>query len=774
MLDWQTLSEKALTLQKQGQFSAAEQIYQQLVQQYPKEAENWHALGKLYYQIGRYSEALSALIKALEISRFTPAYHQTLGLIFEKLGDLNQAVQAYQNVIKLDAGAIAAYLNLGQILSSAGDWQNAEALYRQAIAANPNQATLYHQLGLALVGQVKFDQAIEAHQKAHELAPQDFKILEDLGEAFDLKANECQLRASFYLGFSLYRQEKYLEAVPHYQTFLAIRDIEAAPESIQRVYRYLGDCFQKLNQHPQAISVYQEGIERYPDLVDLRISFMAALRNSGRTDDARMVAAEASERFPEHLLFRRDRWLMLPIIYESVEEIQRCREHFAKGLEQLIETTPLNSPEEYEAALKNIGAQTNFYLHYQGQSDVKLQSRYGRFLHQMMAAVYPQWSQPLPLPDLEPNEKIRVGYISTCLWKQTVAVLFLGWLRHCDREKFEVYSYHLHANWDEFTDQFKRYSDVFHHLPAKESIDLDYIATVAEQVRQDQPHILVFLDVGMHPYMNFFSSLRLAPVQCVTWGHPVTTGSPTMDYFLSSGLMEPEFAQDHYSEQLVRLPNISIAYAYPKLETAIQTRSDFQFAEDQIIYLSCQTLFKYLPQYDYIFPEIALRVPAAKFAFISHKSAAITEKFLQRLQRAFAPYGLSQSDYCIMLPRQGHRSYLSLNRASDIFLDTLSWSGGNTALEAIACGLPIVTCPGSLMRSRHSSAILTMLGVTETIAETEADYIEIAVRLGLDAEWRSQIVQKIQAQQTNLYDDPTCIKALEAFYQQVVHPPNER
>ena len=110
-----------------------------------------------------------------------------------------------------------------------------------------------------------------------------------------------------------------------------------------------------------------------------------------------------------------------------------------------------------------------------------------------------------------------------------------------------------------------------------------------------------------------------------------------------------------------------------------------------------------------------------------------------------------------------------INLLSDVYLDTFTWSGGNTTLEAIACNLPIVTCPGEFMRGRHSYSFLKMLGVTETIAENEAEYIEIAVKLGLDPAWRRDITQRISQSHDHLFDDKTCVAGLEAFYKQIIH-----
>jgi predicted O-linked N-acetylglucosamine transferase (SPINDLY family) len=157
------------------------------------------------------------------------------------------------------------------------------------------------------------------------------------------------------------------------------------------------------------------------------------------------------------------------------------------------------------------------------------------------------------------------------------------------------------------------------------------------------------------------AGLRLAPVQCVAWGHPVTTGLPTIDYFLSSELMEPENGQEHYSEKLIRLPNIGVSYPKPYIPPVIKTRSDFQLPNDAVIYLCCQAPFKYLPQYDFIFAEIARRVPQAKFVFLRGT-------LLQpRLKRAFDAIGLNSEDYCVFISIPERLDYLMINLLSDVY-----------------------------------------------------------------------------------------------------------
>jgi predicted O-linked N-acetylglucosamine transferase (SPINDLY family) len=229
--------------------------------------------------------------------------------------------------------------------------------------------------------------------------------------------------------------------------------------------------------------------------------------------------------------------------------------------------------------------------------------------------------------------------------------------------------------------------------------------------------------------------------------------------------MEPENAQTYYSEQLICLPNLGIAYPQPEVPNLTKNRADFHIPDDSIVYLCCQNLIKYLPQYDYIWTAIAKQVPSAKFVFIDRRN---TEIFRYRLQQSFSQSGLNYQDYCILLPFVEHSDYFNLNLLSDVFLDSFSWSGGHTTLEAIACHLPVVTCPGEFMRGRHSYAILKMLGVEETIAYTEPEYINIAIRLGKDSQWRQNIIEKIESNHQHLYDDTTCVRALEEFYQRII------
>jgi predicted O-linked N-acetylglucosamine transferase (SPINDLY family) len=107
--------------------------------------------------------------------------------------------------------------------------------------------------------------------------------------------------------------------------------------------------------------------------------------------------------------------------------------------------------------------------------------------------------------------------------------------------------------------------------------------------------------------------------------------------------------------------------------------------------------------------------------------------------------------------------FLGLVREADIILDSVGWSGGNTTLEAIAFDKPIVTLPGELMRSRHTAAILNVLGIEETVARDLDDYVRLSVRLALDRSWRSQIDSQINSSKSRAYDDLEAVRGLGRF-----------
>jgi len=182
------------------------------------------------------------------------------------------------------------------------------------------------------------------------------------------------------------------------------------------------------------------------------------------------------------------------------------------------------------------------------------------------------------------------------------------------------------------------------------------------------------------------------------------------------------------------------------------------------VFWSGQALYKYLPQYDEVFPRIAAQLGRCQFVFIAFaKSQAVTEAFRRRLWNAFAAAGLNAADHVVILPPMSQADYLAAVGVADVILDTPGWSGGKSTLDCLAWNPAIVTLPGHFMRGRHTAAILRRIGCEVTIAGSLDAYVSLAVRLGRDPAWRAEVRRDVARGKQAAFDDSDYIRALEAF-----------
>lgn len=403
----------------------------------------------------------------------------------------------------------------------------------------------------------------------------------------------------------------------------------------------------------------------------------------------------------------------------------------------------------------------NFYLAYLGKPCVDEARAFGQFVRSIVQATFPQYDGLDLSARSSVREKIRIGYVTSYAWLHSVMKCVVGWLQHANRDAFELHLFPLGHEQDDMTRYLAGQVDQFHERALN-------IEAAANQIRDAEIDVLVYPEIGMDSLTMRLSALRLAPVQCATWGHPPTTGIPTIDYFLSSDAMEPENASDHYTERLVTLPGIGVCVPPLTASSTGKSRQNFGFSQFDIAYLSPQSLFKYLPKYDEVFARIAETVDNSVFVFIAGQYPAWTNTLRTRLHATFIARGLDPERHLLFIPSQSFDDFLRLNASCDVLLDTIGWSGCNTTLEALAQDLPVVTMPGELMRGRHSYGMLKQLRIEETIAHDMDEYVRIAIRLGIDSGWRKDIAQRIRERRNLLFNDTRSVKSLEAFFRWAV------
>lgn len=745
--------EEVLSLVLKCRFTEAQALLEAILTLQPTNAYAWHNLAMIYYEQENYLDAYHTLLKSLDCDENIALHHYSLGIILEKLNQWDVAKIAYHKTIEMDDTIVDAFNNLGVLETKTDNLAQAEIVYRQLISNHPSYLGGYINLANLLVEKAAYTEAIQLYEKALSLKPRDPNVLHNMAIAYEQSGNREQ--ATLYQAYSVYRLGDYPQAIQLFNEFINNNQANGY------AYLCLGECYKKIGNLEQTIEIYKTGIQYNPKYAVLHRFLFYTFHQLGLIEQAQKTLLDAIEKADNKLAFQQLEKSLLPLVYKDEEEINYYRQRFTDFSEQLTQSLKLETEQDINDAIESISLRTNFLLHYQGLNDLELQQQTGNYIRKILEAKYPQWCQKLPLPTV--REKIRIGYVSE-KFQRKLGELFLGWLKYADRERFEIFCYDVDSFLNFENVDARIYSDYYYHF-------YDNVEAICEQIRQNNLHILVFLDIGMNEIMTRLGSLNLAPIQCLAWGHPVTSGLPAIDYFLSSQAMESPHAHLHYSETVVNLPKLGIVY--PKLQIednfVLKSRSELKFKDTDILYVMCQYLPKYLPQHDYLMVKIVQQVPNAKFVFFAREDTHnINHHFLPRLQSHFSRANINLEDCLYLITDGDFNHYVNILLQSDVFLDTIGWSGGITTLDALSLNLPIVTLPGEFLRGRQSYGMLNIMGVTETIATSEQDYLNIAVRLGQNPQWRRSIKAEMKANEDKLFNDLDCVKALEDFYEQAI------
>jgi protein O-GlcNAc transferase len=644
----------------------------------------------------------------------------------------------------------------------AGRLAEAERLYRQVCAADPNHGESFHRLGV-IAHQLGRPDAADVLARAVALLPDVAEVHNDLGVVLGARGRFAEAATSFEravalnpdhadahnnLAAALRRLGKTGEAIVHYERVAALM-----PNAFG-AHNNLANALMELGRLDAALAHYDRALALAPDFAPAHYNRGIALRGQSRFAEAGASFERALAIKPDFIAAKFAACMArLPILYMDEAEIAQRRADYAACLRALRDDVERAARPGDLADV--VGAHQPFYLAYQGGNDRELQAVYGKMICRIMAARY--GAARLPAPPA-PDEPVRVGIVSGFFrhhsnWKIPIS----GWLGQLDRRRFRLFGYHTEGEADAETQVAAGRCERFVQGPLP-------VEGWRRAILDDAPHVLIYPEVGMDRVGAQLAAQRLAPVQCNSWGHPDTSGFPTLDFFLGSDLMEPPDAQEHYTEQLVRLPNLSVYYEPPDRRPVSLARPDLGLRPSATVYWCSQAVYKYLPQFDQVFPRIAREVGDCQFTFIRFPGAAhVTDLFRQRLERAFAAFGLTAADHCVILPRLDPQQYVAAARCCDAGLDSIGWSGCNSTLECLLDDLPIVTMPGAVMRGRHTAAILTMMGVADTVTDTLDEYVATAVRLARDGAWRAELREKIAAGKHRVHRDRACIAALEDF-----------
>ena len=758
---------------KAGRLADAERCYREVRdsdEQYPGAQV---MLGFVLKAQGRIDEARQVLERAVVVAAADADSHFLLAGILETTGPVDAEISHLQKAVELRPNFEIARRQLIVAFLKAGRRAEATALCEASIAILPNSAELHFYRSNLYVQAGDKAAAIASCKRALSLNSKLVPAQQSLSRLL-LDTDQLELAESSYR-----------------------REIELTPEHFGP-YHMLAVVLNRTTRHAEAIELFKRAIQLNPNSSASYASLGAAYLDLDDTSEESLTLAQASfekavalepgnsechyslgvnywRRFqPERALASFDkaieadpnnakaRWarvmLWAPAFASGGTDESPDRSGFGAELTRFEDWWVKGETD----GASFVGELQPFFLTYQEESNLALLKQYG----QMCAKAMQRWldRQKPPAFTTPRGKRIRLGMASADIrLHSNWLALIKGWLQSFDRERFQIVLFSLSDRADAETSWARQKADVFVGGPKS-------LSQWVTAVREQNCDILLYPGVGLDPMTLKLASLRLAPVQMNSWGHADTSGLPTIDYYLSAACFEPEGAQAHYSERLILLPNLG-----NRVQPLNHTNGDPDFDAlnidlDRPILICPGTPFKYQPAHDHVFREIAQKVPQAQLIFFMRDGEALSNILRARITHEFEAAGLEVTDHVRFIRWLTFPEYHGLMRHADVLLDTIGFSGYNTAVQAIECGLPLVTREGRFSRGRLASGVLRRMGLEELIVPNKAEYVDLASRLIVDRDYRSHIRHEIEQRRSVLFDDLSAMGPFQDFLESAARP----
>lgn len=462
-------------------------------------------------------------------------------------------------------------------------------------------------------------------------------------------------------------------------------------------------------------------------------------------------------------LFQQFSKLLIPRMYNSTFELIYHRSLYGNTLDHLIENYKDYQIKDEFQFLQYLGFTYcfGFPLSYQGISNRIIYKKQS----QMFRLIYPLLNYTSKYIDNYKSktsiDKINIGFLSTNFFNQSVTRDRMGVIRNLPRDKFNVFVFYYFKPSDDLGRYVWESDNTNIVLPDTNFFDR---RTTIEKQKLD---VLVYCDIGMAPDTMFMAHSRLAPIQLNTWGHSDTSGIDTIDYYMSSSLYEEEWAQNNYSEKLVRLNSLCTYYFKIIENPDIVSKEYFGIDKNKKLYLCCQSLFKINPSYDIIIKQLLNKDKNGIFAFIEMSVGKYIQKqLIERLTKVIGDEDIKRVIF-MKWQNEEFEFYKTLSCA-DVILDSVPFGGCNTSFSALGMGLPIVTIPGNLINGRFTLGMYRKMKIEDLIVYNNEDYINKAYEVANNIEYRNYICKKIIDNNHLLFNEPESIStwsnSIQQFY----------
>ena len=455
--------------------------------------------------------------------------------------------------------------------------------------------------------------------------------------------------------------------------------------------------------------------------------------------------------------------LALPMIFTSEGRRDRWRLRYERELTGVLAAVRSGAGD------LSMLQRTPFFLAYQGHDDTPLQRLWGQIVEALVSRFHHSDSHALAndsTPSRRLHEKApqdipggrKIAFISAHARDCTVQNYFSGWSDALMAAKNSVTLYSIGIADETTVRLAARVTNHFHF-----DASMGQYGALAAAIRLGNHDLIIYPEVGMQPLVIALAATRLAPRQACASGHPVTTGLSTIDTYISGDLAEPDdpvLAQSHYVESLMRLPGMGTALAPPDWQGGLRAVESKNETPAHLRLICAQALFKWQPEFIEAVGQILERLPQSKLYFFAVERVTPIDIWLETLSEMWRVRGIDVSSRLCPLAETSRSGFLQQLARAELALDTFGFSGGQTTVDTLTVGLPVVTLPGSFMRGRQTAAMLKLLDVTELCAVDRGDYVDRVCQLAGDETERRAISKKILKNAHRLFDDERATQAL--------------
>ena len=726
---------EAIALHQAGRLPEATELYEKILAQFPEEFNAMHMIGVIALQQGRFAEAQARISAALELDPWNAPALSNLTAAYLRNRQLEDALHWARRAVDADPVSVDALINLSTVLHEIGDYHEAIPRLLRARALSPNSAIVCNLLGACLLKTGDAAGAAAAFEAATQASPSDADSWANLAAALN----------------DLFEHERALEC--------ANRAMSLRSDSSSALAAQAASLFE-LNKIDEAISSYREAAKHSPT-VQILCSMANTLITAGLNDEAADCLRRAIDMDGANPTAR---WILamaaLKPIYETDAQVPMSRSQLASSMTELEnwfrETANRRA---YEA----VGACQPFYLAYHEANNRELLIQHGNLCVSWMTSLRPR--PTANRPTIARSAKMRIGIASAHIRNHSVWIAIAkGWASRLNRKKFEMFVFSLDPRQDKQTLAVERGVDFFDR-------EVKGIDAWIDTIKKSNLDALIYPGIGMDHLTYQLAALRLAPVQATSWGHPETSGLPTVDYYFSGDAFEPPNAQLNYSEKLVRLPNFG-TFVEP-LQPTIRnvTLSSLGLPQGVPLLLCPGAPFKYMPSQDWVWLQIAKGIHAkcrGKLVFFTSSSGSMHLALLARLRKFFAAADVDFDEHICVVPLLERGRFFSLLQQSTLLLDTLGFSGFNTALQGLECGLPVLAYEGQFMRGRLASGLMRKIDMPELVATSHEDFVQKAIELAADGKRLKKLRSAIPKRVKTLFRDDASVVALEKFFESVI------